>query len=87
MNYYYVILKKYDTVQNYPLSLVHRMVTGHLLVQVLQIQILNIVPHIRNTFKSTGLFVIYILLVPDTEDTLRLAQNKGKLIELREGIR
>jgi hypothetical protein len=35
VNYYYVILKKYDTVQNYPLSLVHRMVTGYLLVQVL----------------------------------------------------
>jgi hypothetical protein len=68
-------------------SLVHRMVTGYLLVQVLQIQILNIVLHIRNAFKSTGPFVIYILLVPDTEDTLRLAQNKEKLIKLREGIR
>jgi hypothetical protein len=54
---------------------------------VLQIQILNMVLHVRNTVERTGLFVVRILLVPDIEDILGLAQNKGKLIELREGIR
>ena len=62
------------------------MVTGYLLVQVLQMQILNMVPHVRNAFERTSPFVVCIPLVPDAEDALGLAQNKGKLIELREGI-
>ena len=47
MNYRDVILEKHNTIQNYALSLAHRMVTGYLLVQVLQMQILNMVPHVR----------------------------------------
>ena len=87
MNYCYVILKKHNTVQNYALGLVHRMVTGYLLVQMLQMQILNMVPHVRNAVERTGPFVVRIPLVPDAEDALGLAQNERKLIKLREGIR
>jgi hypothetical protein len=73
VNSCYVILEKYNTVQNYPLSLAHRMVTGYLLVQVLQMKILNVVPHVRNVFEGASLLVVYISLVPDTEDVLGVA--------------
>lgn len=82
----HMVLKKHNTVQNYASSLAHRMVTGYLLVQVLQMQILNMVPHMRNTFERTSPFVVRIPLVPDAEDALGLTQNEGKLIELREGV-
>jgi hypothetical protein len=86
VNYRNVILEEHNTVQNYALSLAHRMVTGYLLVQVIQMQILNMVPHVRNSFERTSPFVVRIPLVPDAENALGLAQNEGKLIELREGV-
>lgn len=60
MNYRNVILENDNTVQNYALSLAYRMVPGYLLVRVLQMQILNMVPHVRNAFKRTSLFVVSI---------------------------
>jgi hypothetical protein len=81
-----VILKKHNTIQNYPLSLAHRMVTRYQLVQVLQIKTLNIVPHVRNTFEGTGSLVVRIPLIPDAEDALGLAQDERQFVELGEGL-
>ena len=50
-------------------------------------QILNMVPHVRNAVERTGPFVVRIPPVTGAEDALGLAQNEGILIELREGIR
>jgi hypothetical protein len=48
--------------------------------------ILNMIPHVRNTFEGTSPSVVCIPLVPDAEDALGLAQNEGNLVELGEGI-
>jgi hypothetical protein len=52
------------------------MVTRDLLVQVLQMNIINMVPHVRNAFKGTSPLVVRIRLVPDAEDALGLAQGE-----------
>lgn len=86
MNSGHMTLKKHNTIQNNALSLIHRVVAGYLLVYVLQMQVFNMVPHVRNAFERLSLFIIRIPLIPDTEDTLGLAYNTGKLIELRERV-
>jgi len=83
----HVIFEKHHGVESYSLGLAHRVVTGYLLVQVLEMKILNMVPHVRNAFERASPLVVCIPLVPDAEDALGLTQNEGKLIELREGIR
>jgi hypothetical protein len=82
----YEIFEKHHGVKNHTLSLAHRMVTRYQLVQAFQMNILNMVPHVRIAFEGTSPFVVCIPLVPDAEDALGLAQNEGKLVELREGI-
>lgn len=73
MDLCHLIFEKHNTVQNYSLSLAHRMVTGYLQVQVFQMQILNMVLYVRNAFERTSPFAVRIPLVPDTEDALGLA--------------
>jgi hypothetical protein len=48
--------------------------------------IINMVPHVRNAFKGTSPLVVRIRLVPDAEDALGLAQGEQKPIQLREGV-
>jgi hypothetical protein len=60
-----------------PLSLAHRMVTRFRLVKVPQMKILHMVPHIGNTRKIASPLVVQVWLVPNTEDTLGLAQDDG----------
>jgi hypothetical protein len=83
----YVILEKQYSVESHSLSFAYRIVTRNQLVQVLQMNILNMVQHMRDTFKGTSLLVVCIPLVPNTEDALGLAKNERKLVELREGVR
>jgi hypothetical protein len=49
-------------------------------------KILNMIPHVGNAFEGASPFVVCIPLVPNAEDTLGLAQNERKLVELREGV-
>jgi CRISPR/Cas system endoribonuclease Cas6 (RAMP superfamily) len=73
VNSRHVVFKIHYTIQNQILRLAHGIRTRYYLAKVLQIKVLNIVPHVRNAFKGTSPVVVYILFVPDTEDTLGLA--------------
>jgi len=55
MNCYNVIFEIHHGVKkNEPLGLVHRMITRYQPVQMLQMNILNVVPHMRNAFEGTS---------------------------------
>jgi hypothetical protein len=86
VNCHDVIFEMHHVVENQPLSLAYRIVTSYQLAQVLQMNILNMIPHVRNAFEGTSPSVVCIPLVPDAEDALGLAQNEGKLVQLGEGI-
>jgi hypothetical protein len=79
----YVVFKIRHTIQNQTLGLAHGMRTRYHLAKVLQMEVLNMVPHVRHAFKGTSPVVVCIPFVPDTEDTLGLAQDKGKLFGMR----
>jgi hypothetical protein len=86
VNCHDVIFEIYHVVENQSPSLAYRMVTSYTLAQVLQKNILNMIPHVRNAFEDTSPSVVCIPFVPDAEDALCLAQNEGKLVELGEEI-
>ena len=50
VNCHDVIFEIHHVVENQPLSLAYRMVTSYQLAQVLQMNILNMIPHVRNAF-------------------------------------
>lgn len=86
MNSRHVVFKIHYTIQNQVLRLTHGMRTRYHLAKVLQMKVLNMVPHVRHAFKGTSPVVVCIPFVPDTEDTLGLAHDKGKLFfGLRRG--
>ena len=86
MNSGNVILEEHHGVEGHALSLANGVTTRDQFIQVLQMKILNMIPHVGNAFEGAGPFVVCIPLVPDAEDALGLAQNEGKLVKLREGI-
>lgn len=61
------------------------MLTSYQLAHVLQMNILDMVPHMRNAFEGPSPLVVGIPLVPDAQDALGLTKHKGKLVELRGG--
>jgi hypothetical protein len=74
VNCHDVIFEIHHVVENQPLSLAYRMVTSYQLAQGLQMNILNMIPHVRNAFEGTSPSVVCIPLVPDAQDALGLAQ-------------
>jgi hypothetical protein len=77
-----MMFEMHYTTENQLLSLAHGMLTSHHLAEMLQMDILNMAPHMRNAFKGTSPLVVRILLVTDTGITLGLAQDQGELIQL-----
>lgn len=73
MNGRHMMFEKLHSVKDQALCLVHRMFTRYQLVQVLQMKIFNMVPHMRNAFNGTIPLVIRIPLVSNPEYTLVLA--------------
>jgi hypothetical protein len=53
-----VIFEKHHGVENHSLSLAHRMAASYPLVYVLQMYILNMVPHVGNSFERTSPLII-----------------------------
>jgi hypothetical protein len=82
----YVVLEIHRAVENNPLSLAQGMVTSYQLVQALQMNMLYMVPHVRNAFEGTSPLFVCIPLIPDTEDALSLAQDEGDLVRLGRRI-
>lgn len=58
VNRRYVIFEMHHTIENQSLSLAHGMVTSYQLAKVLQMNILDMVPHVRNVFKGAAPLVI-----------------------------
>jgi hypothetical protein len=58
VNRCHVIFEIYHGAKNEPLSLAHRMITRYQLVQVLQMNTLNVVPHMRNAFGGASPLVV-----------------------------
>jgi hypothetical protein len=87
VNGHHVVFKIHYPIQNQTLSLAHGMRARYHMAKVLQMKILNMVLHVRNAFEGTSPLFVCIPIVPDTEDALSLAQDKGKLFGLRRGTR
>lgn len=62
--------------QNQILAL-HELRARYHLAEILQMKVLNMVPHVRNTFEGTSPLILRIPLVPDAGYTLFYAQHKG----------
>jgi hypothetical protein len=56
-SYYGMFEMHYDT-ENQPLSLAYQIVPSFELVQVLQMNILNMIPHMRNAFEGTSPLIV-----------------------------
>ena len=84
----HVILEVHYVVENQPLSLADRVVTDERLLcwHLAQVNILDMVPHVRNTFKGARSLLIWNPLVSDANDTLGLLADEGKLTRRWEGL-
>lgn len=78
----YVILEMHHIIENQTLGLVYRMVANYPLLcrYVAQMNILNIVPHVRNAVKGACPFNIWQPLVSHANDTLGLLADDRKFI-------
>ena len=78
----HVILEKHNVVENQPLSLADRVVTDDLLRcwHLAQVNILDMVPHIRNAVKCARPFDVWKPLVSYANNTLGLLADDRKFI-------
>ena len=88
VNCCYMILKMNHVVKNQPLSLAYRMEANDSLLwwYFAQVNILNMVPHMRNTGKGTHPLLIWKPIVSNANNTLGLLADSGKFIRRWEGI-
>jgi len=84
----HVILEVHNVIKNQPLSLAYRVVTDDPLLcwHLAQVNILDMVPHVRNALKGARSLLIWKPLVSDANDTLGLLADDGKLTRRWEGL-
>jgi len=84
----HVILEVHNVVENQSLSLADRVVTDDPLLcwHLAQVNILDMVPHVRRAFKGARSLLIWKPLVSDANDTLGLLADEGKLTRRWEGL-
>jgi hypothetical protein len=79
----------YYIVENQTLYFVDRIVADNPLLYwyLIQINILDIIPYIRDVFKGVYLLLVYKPLVSDTNNILDLLIDNGKFIRRLGGLR
>src|SRR6266536_2571954 len=83
-----VILEIVDVIKNQALRLTHRMVTVDPLIcgPIFQVNVFHIVHHIGDITKMSGVMLIQVPFVTNTNYILGLLVNKGELYRRRVGI-
>jgi hypothetical protein len=78
----HVILEVHNVVENQPLSLADRVVANDPLLcwHLAQVNMLDIVPHVRDALEGAHSLLVWQPLVSDANDTLGLLADDGKCI-------